>query len=534
MIPDYNAFLHVADDGHIWWPLQEAFRLGAGFVPVREDNNGATVKLQAFDDDTRTNEQTLIDAFGDTSLSIELPKTVEREGIHFVDAADFLAWLSQYITQSQVKNACPSELTVAVREAKAKAAAQQQSVAKVKFESLTLALEDWFDKKLEELPEALRQRVERDFPPIPWERLSSDQRRKCSIQWDYQHDPSTEQERQFWFDFFDRENNLKAKLEEWQATAALTASDLALKETRIKELQQEIDRMDLQKRQERGDYYPDRKQLAANREAIPAGDFIAYPKAIKILSDKWNAVPEELAAWIFLGPEAGGIEAFRNANEMNPPLDFSFAYFHGCEDYLSPLMTCWFRQDDIDRFEPADRYITGEALIERWCNLPGGRPEAFIRAKIAESRLLDMHPTFGGTEATFGKDNVQFPPLSAGLFAMSHIMQIETEDGLDLSEIPFLFDTNPVQDVSVNEEARVSPIQAEADENRRQRYKSSTIKREARKLETLEMYKAWRKEYRKLKNKHQNVSDAWCASRISKMDVAKGRNADTIRKNMKK
>ena len=323
-------------------------------------------------------------------------------------------------------------------------------------------------------------------------------------------------------------------MEEWQATAALTASDLALKETRIKELQQEIDRMDLQKRQERGDYYPDRKQLAANREAIPAGDFIAYPKAIKILSDKWNAVPEELAAWIFLGPEAGGIEAFRNANEMNPPLDFSFAYFHGCEDYLSPLMTCWFRQDDIDRFEPADRYVTGEALIERWCNLPGGRPEAFIRAKIAESRLLDMHPIFGGTEATFGNDNVQFPPLSAGLFAMSHIMQIETEDGLDLSEIPFPFDTNPVQDVSVNEEARVSPIQAEAEENRPQRYKSSTIKREARKLETLEMYKAWRKEYRKLKNKHQNVSDTWCASRISKMDVAKGRSADTIRKNMKK
>ena len=105
------------------------------------------------------------------------------------------------------------------------------------------------------------------------------------------------------------------------------------------------------------------------------------------------------------------------------------------EDYLSPLMACWFRQDDIDRFEPADRYITGAALIERWSKQPGLRPEAFIRAKIAESRLQDMHPTFGGTEATFGEDNRNFPPLSAGLFAMSHIEQIEAEDGLDSAPV---------------------------------------------------------------------------------------------------
>ena len=103
-----------------------------------------------------------------------------------------------------------------------------------------------------------------------------------------------------------------------------------------------------------------------------------------------------------------GIAAYLNANELTPPPEFYFAYYPGVEDYLSPLMSCWFLRDDIDRIEPADRYITGAELIERWGKHPGIRPEAFIRAKIAESRLLDFHPICGGTQGTFG-DN--YPPL---------------------------------------------------------------------------------------------------------------------------
>jgi len=114
------------------------------------------------------------------------------------------------------------------------------------------------------------------------------------------------------------------------------------------------------------------------------------------------------------------------------------------EDYLSPLMACWFRLDDLDRFDPADRYITGAVLIERWSNQPGLRPEAFIRAKIAESRLLDIHPTFGGTRGTHD-DDMSFPPLSAGLFAMNHIEQIEVEDDLNSSPVLPNSDVEPVQ-----------------------------------------------------------------------------------------
>lgn len=128
------------------------------------------------------------------------------------------------------------------------------------------------------------------------------------------------------------------------------------------------------------------------------------------------------------------------------------------EDFLSPMMACWFREDDVDKFEPADRYITGTALIERWSHQPGIRPEAFIRAKIAESRLLDIHPTFGGTQGTHTEES-GFPPLEAGLFALSDIERVEAEDGLDIaSEQP---DAKQGETEAVTTESDLLPTQGD-------------------------------------------------------------------------
>lgn len=38
MITDYESFLSVTEDGCIWWVLMDAVRLGAGFLPVRDDH----------------------------------------------------------------------------------------------------------------------------------------------------------------------------------------------------------------------------------------------------------------------------------------------------------------------------------------------------------------------------------------------------------------------------------------------------------------------------------------------------------------
>lgn len=306
------------------------------------------------------------------------------------------------------------------------------------FDALTFALEDWFDTPLRDLPDAARQRVEQEFFPMPWDNLSADQRRSVALQLDYQHDPATEHDQKFWWDFFERVDSLKKQLAEWEVVTTPTATELALKETRLAELKQELSRMDAQKRLARGDYYPERKpgltkDGAPLAELAPANLYVAYPKAMRQLTARLDATPEELAAWTWLGPKDGGIAAYVNANELYPPPRFFYATGGDSHDYIAPLMACWFKVDDIDQFEPADRYITGAALIERWGQRPGLHALAFIQAKIAESRLLDIHPIFGGTRGTFSEHS-DWPPLESGLFPLAHIVQIEVEDFGDSDE----------------------------------------------------------------------------------------------------
>ena len=66
------------------------------------------------------------------------------------------------------------------------------------------------------------------------------------------------------------------------------------------------------------------------------------------------------------------------------------------------------------------------------------------------------------------------------------------------------------------------------------RYTPSNARREARKLDTQAMYEAWRKAYRYLKKKRHNMTDVWYSQQIAKQGVAANRNAETIRRHMKK
>lgn len=306
------------------------------------------------------------------------------------------------------------------------------------FDSLTLAFEGWFDVPACDLPDALRQRVEQEFSPMPWDELSAEQRRSVAFDLDCQHDPATVQDRQFWWDFFDRMGTLKEQIAQWEAVATPTAGDLALRETRLRDLRQELARMELQKRQASGDCYPEHEPIsdASEKSSSSQGGpvkYVAYPKAMAHLRKRLDATPEELTAWIWTGPKDGGIAAYVNANELDPPPRFRFALGSGKgddHDYVSPLMACWFREDEIARFSPTHRYITGEALMTRWAGRPGMRADAWIRAKIRESRLSDLHPLYGGTQGTWPEDE-SLPPMTTGLFRLSDVEAIEEEDFAD-------------------------------------------------------------------------------------------------------
>lgn len=66
------------------------------------------------------------------------------------------------------------------------------------------------------------------------------------------------------------------------------------------------------------------------------------------------------------------------------------------------------------------------------------------------------------------------------------------------------------------------------------RYQPSKARLEVRKLDTQARHKDLQTAYIKLKRKHPEKSDRWCAIQISKMPNGKTYKAETIRKNMKK
>ena len=240
---DYTSFLRVFEDGNIWWLWRDAVRLGAGFLPVY-DNRTMEVVLQPPDDLARVNERELIGAAKDARLNIELPKKYSRDGCNFVEAENFLRWLDRYIAQTGSEGiAFPEELENLVKVRKLEAAASHPS--KKEFESLTQALEGWFDKKLEELPEDLRQRVDAEIGHWPpWDILSANQRRESARQSDYWNDPATEPERKFWWDHFVQLEKLEDELSGLEAISAVSAEGFMQKEARCKELRREIARME--------------------------------------------------------------------------------------------------------------------------------------------------------------------------------------------------------------------------------------------------------------------------------------------------
>ena len=174
---------------------------------------------------------------------------------------------------------------------------------------------------------------------------------------------------------------------------------------------------------------PKRSPDPESSEPLDSKDqYLAYPKALARMAERLEASAEELAAWVFLGPELDGLIAYVNANELDPPPEFDFALHPRDDfDYLSPLMACWFRKDDVLNFTPAEGYMTGAALIDRWSNYDEIAPVEFIRAKIAESRLRDLHPIAGQTQGGM-PGNDAYPPLESGLFAVSEIEAIEKND----------------------------------------------------------------------------------------------------------
>ena len=86
-----------------------------------------------------------------------------------------------------------------------------------------------------------------------------------------------------------------------------------------------------------------------------------------------------------------------------------------------------------------------------------------------------------------------------------------------------------IDQAAILEVVDLPPVSESAD-----RYRSSTARRDSRKLRTQAIHERWQKAYRALHRKHGDKSDVWCLLQITKTDKPQGRSAETICKHMKK
>lgn len=161
--------------------------------------------------------------------------------------------------------------------------------------------------------------------------------------------------------------------------------------------------------------------------------YIPYPRAMALLRARLNASPQELALWVFMGPDVQGLQAYCNAHEQDAPPRINWAERpddgkggDDAHDLIGPLMQTWYRLDEVLSFEPRHRYISGQALLDRWGGHPDIEARAFIVAKVREDRLQDFHPRTGLTQASV--DDPSMPPLSEGLFSLCEVEAIERAD----------------------------------------------------------------------------------------------------------
>lgn len=302
--------------------------------------------------------------------------------------------------------------------------------------SLIFVLGPWFKTKLDGLPAMIRTRIEADFFPMPWDQLSPEQRRRIAEQWDERHAPGGMRAKELAWGLVVEKARIESQIAELQGSLTPTSTDIAKKETRLNELKQDLVRIEWLLH-----HAPmvSPSSTPQDRGFDPTTRYVPFPIAFEQLRQRLAATAEELAAWVFIGPGNGGIAAYvgandwvpqpsppSNHNDSIPPQRFFFDISLG-EDYVAPLMACWFAEDEISVFKPRDRFITGVTLTNHWRLQSHIQPEAFISAKIAESRLIDIHPILGRTQAGFPEHH-WLPPAGSGLFRVADVEAIEAVD----------------------------------------------------------------------------------------------------------
>lgn len=104
------------------------------------------------------------------------------------------------------------------------------------YKSLATALAGFFDRQQCDLPKELQARVEDEYSPISWDRMSPEARQQIAVQLDSYDDPALEDARQRGWDLAEREAAIDVQISEWSRVATPTALDLATRNEKLAQL----------------------------------------------------------------------------------------------------------------------------------------------------------------------------------------------------------------------------------------------------------------------------------------------------------
>lgn len=108
------------------------------------------------------------------------------------------------------------------------------------FVPLAGALEGYFDKALDELPDALRKRVLQNFPTKYWDEGAPHPRRSDAEQLDAQDIAAHEEYQEIQKEFLRSMHAIEKEIEEWASVDAPTAGDMAKKKKKLVKLKKKL------------------------------------------------------------------------------------------------------------------------------------------------------------------------------------------------------------------------------------------------------------------------------------------------------
>lgn len=101
------------------------------------------------------------------------------------------------------------------------------------------------------------------------------------------------------------------------------------------------------------------------------------------------------------------------------------------DDYVASMTDLYFAKEQIDGFEPSDRWLTYHQLLGRWgYSMTPAEAEVLITSRYADGDLSVTHP-LTGIPADEGE-----PTIEACLFRVTEIESVEAEIGQGAGAIP--------------------------------------------------------------------------------------------------